>query len=305
MKRLLVSASLSAVLAAAGLTSSCDAVETTGDSLVRFTPYAAGPTDVTTPLLVDGVPNGFQVSLTSVSMRIGAVYLIEGAYNPGSQNTSCIEPGVYAAQVPGGVQVNLLDPSPQEFSVYGNGTADLGQIGEIWLTGGTTSSPDINAEIDPTPVLTMTGTASRPGESYAFQSTVTISTNRAQPVTDPALPGLNPICKQRIIQFSPIHVQLFQGGSMYVRVDPRGWFHEVDFTTPTCGVDGPTGGGTCDGLQCVTVGSDGSCQLYEIPDTDDSAIGQALFTGIQTGVLASGASAYSIDFTTPSKAGAP
>jgi hypothetical protein len=289
-------------LAALALTWSCASVETTGDSLVRFTPYASGPTDATNPLVVENAMNGFQVSLTSVSMRIGAVYLIEGAYNPGSQNTSCIEPGIYCGQVPGGVQVNLLDPEPQEFSVYGNGTADLGQIGEIWLTGGTTMSPDINAETDTTPIVTMTGVATNGTESYAFQSTVTIGTNRQVPVTNPALPGLNPICKQRILQFSPIHVQLFQGGAMYVRVDPRGWFDEVDFSTPTCGTAGPANGGVCDGLQLVTPAGGGKPALYEIPDTNASAIGQALFTGIQTGVLPSGASAYSIAFTRPEAA---
>jgi hypothetical protein len=289
-------------LAYAALLASCVGVGTTGGALVRFTPYASGPSDSKSPLVFDA-PKGFQVTLTRASMRIGAVYLIEGSYNPGSQNTSCIEPGIYAAQVPGGVEVNLLDPSPQEFSVYGNGTANLAQIGEIWLTGGTTTSPDINAETDPTPVVTLEGTVTGNGQSLPFTATVTISTNRAQPVTNPALPGLNPICKQRILQFSPIHVALFQGGSLFVRVDPRGWFNEVDFSQATCGVDGPTGGGACDGLQCAATDAKGACTEYEIPDTNESAIGQALFTGMQTGVLPSGASPYSVEFTTASVSG--
>jgi hypothetical protein len=301
MKRLLLGHLFALASVALASTVSCVGGGTTGDQLIRFTPYASGPPDARTPLLVEHAPNGFSVSLTSVSMRIGAVYLIEGAYNPGSQSTSCIEPGIYCAQVPGGVQVNLLDPAPQEFSVFGNGTADLGQIGEIWLTGGTTTSPDINAQIDPTPIVTLTGEATRGPESFSFQATVTISTNRVLPVNDPALPGLNPICKQRIIEFSPIHVQLFQGGAMHVRVDPRGWFNEVDFSAPTCGVDGPAGGGACNGLQLVTAARGTKPALYEIPDTNASAIGQALFTGIQTGVLPSGESAYSIDYT-PAKA---
>jgi hypothetical protein len=291
-------------VAAFALAPACDSVETTGDALIRFTPYASGPPDAKSPLVVEHAMNGFSVSLTEVSMRIGAVYLIEGAYNPGSQNTSCIEPGVYCAQVPGGVQVNLLDPTPQEFSVFGNGTADLGQIGEIWLTGGTTMSPDINAEVDSTPIVQMAGVASNGIDSFSFRSTVTISTNRQMPVTNPALPGLNPICEQRILKFSPIHVQLFQGGAMYVRVDPRGWFNEVDFSTPTCGTAGPPGGGACNGLQLVTPATHGKPALYEIPDTNESLMGQALLTGIQTGVLPSGASAYSIEYTKP-EAGTP
>jgi hypothetical protein len=296
---------LASSLAVLALSSSCVSVGTTGDSLVRFAPYASGPPDATKPLPDFTTPNGFHLKLTSVSLRIGAVYVIEGAYNPGSQNTSCIEPGIYAAQVPGGVQVDLLDPTPQEFSVFGNGTADLGQIGEIWLTGGTPTSPDINAEMDPTPILSLAGIASSATKAYSFQATVTVSTNRTLPVNDQALPGLNPICKERILQFSPIHVQLFQGGAMYVRADPRGWFNEVDFSLPTCGIDGPSGGGACDGLQCITENSKGECQLYEIPDTNASAIGQALFTGIQTGVLPSGHSSYSIEFSKPKAGGAP
>ena len=297
MTRLLPTQLCALALSALALTSSCVGVGTTGDQLVRFTPYASGPPDATTPLVVEHAPGGFRVSLTTVSMRIGAVYLIEGSYNPGSQSTSCVEPGIYCAQVPGGVQVNLLDPSPQEFSVYGNATADLGQIGEIWLTGGTTTSPDINAQTDITPIVTMTGVATRGAESFSFQATVTISTNRQVPVNDPALPGLNPICKQRIVQFSPLHVQLFPGGAMHVRVDPRAWFNEVDFSAPTCGTDGPPGGGACNGLQLVEKAHGSSPALYEIPDTNESAIGQALFTGIHTGILPSGASAYSIDYT--------
>jgi hypothetical protein len=297
MKRRLPEQVCVLALSALVLTLSCVGVGTTGDHLVRFTPYASGPPDATTPLVVERAPGGFRVSLTSASMRIGAVYLVEGSYNPGSQSTSCVEPGIYCAQVPGGVQVNLLDPRPQEFSVYGNGTADLGQIGEIWLTGGTPTSPDINAQTDITPIVSMTGVATRGTESLSFKATVTISTNPQVPVNDPPVPGLNPICKQRIVQFSPLHVQLFQGGAMHVRVDPRGWFNEVDFSPPTCGTDGPSGGGACPGLQCVRARTDGVCDLYEIPDTNESAIGQALFTGIHTGVLPSGASAYSIDYT--------
>src|SRR4029077_2301140 len=102
--------------------------------------------------------------------------------------------------------------------------------------------------------------------AYSFRATVTIGTNRQVPVEDPALPGLNPICKERIVQFSPIHLQLFPGGALHVRVDPRGWFNEVDFGAPTCGLDGPPGGGACDGLQLVRAARGTGPALYEIPD---------------------------------------
>ena len=48
-----------------------------------------------------------------------------------------------------------------------------------------------------------------------------------------ALPGSNPICKQRIV--TPIAVDLTptDGGVLTLRIDPRGMFPTVDFSTLT------------------------------------------------------------------------
>ena len=124
----------------------------TGDAIVAFDAYAAGPAvanggqlcgqNSPKPLTFPAA-HGFTVTLQQATMTIGAVYLIEGQYNGGSANTSCFENGTYCGEVPGAVGagqsplgLNLLCPDPTEFSVRGNGTADLAGVAEVWLTGG-------------------------------------------------------------------------------------------------------------------------------------------------------------------------
>ncbi len=251
-------------------------VGTTGGHLVTFTAYASGPADAASPLTFD-TPAGFHVTLTSAAMHIGAAYLTTTPQNVSSVNTSCIEPGQYIAEVPGGVDVNLLSAAPQPFSVPGDGTVGRALSGEIWLTGGA-----INATIDTTKVVRLEGTATRDGSTWPFDASVTIGANRTKPVGDPSLPGLNPICKRRIVQVSPIDAAVVAGASLYVRVDPRGWFDSVDFSALDLVQTTPS-------------------TLYEIPDSDQSptagaAAGRNLFTGILTGVLPSGSSAIRFTF---------
>ncbi len=50
-------------------------------------------------------------------MHIGAVYLDEAPQPTGAESPSCVATGIYAAQVPGGVDVDLLAATPQEFIV--------------------------------------------------------------------------------------------------------------------------------------------------------------------------------------------
>lgn len=266
-------------VALAGLVAASAAcLGTTGGGLVTFNAYASGPADSTSPLVFE-TPQGFHVELRTVTMHIGAVYLTTTPENQSSLNTSCIEPGQYVGEVPGGVDVNLLSAAPQPFSVQGDGSVDVARTGEIWLTGG-----DINAATDATKVVILQGTAARGGASWPFDATVTISANRTKPAGDPSQPGLNPICKRRIVQVSPIVTPVAAGSSLYVRIDPRGWFNSVDLST----------------LDIVSA----SPPLYEIPDTDTSgtpgeAAGRNFFTGILTGVLPSGQSAYSFTFQSP------
>src|SRR5438132_7338359 len=118
---------------------------------------------------------------------------------------------------------------------------------------------DVTAPRGPTAILEVAGTATKSGTSFPFQGTVTISDNRAIPRVNPALPGANPICKQRIV--TPILVDLTptDGGLLTLRVDPRGMFQTVDFAAL--------------GL------APGSTTLLQIPDTQSGA-GAALFKGL-------------------------
>ena len=60
----------------------------------------------------------------------------------GFDTPACITPDIYAAQVPGGLEVNLLDTSPQAFSAPGNGSADNALSWDLWLTNGDIDGPD-------------------------------------------------------------------------------------------------------------------------------------------------------------------
>ncbi|WP_394848128.1 hypothetical protein LZC95_11765 [Pendulispora brunnea] len=214
---------LFAVLAFAMPVVAC--VGTTGSDLITFRASAAGPADVTAPLVINA-RNGYQVTLTRARMHIGALYLNQSVPISGSQETSCVLPGIYLAQVTGGLDVDLLSPAPQSFPVLGEAFTGPAATGEVWLFGNT----DINAAEDTTPILNIEGTAQRGGVSYPFRGTFTIGKNRNSGSTDPSRPGANPICKQRIV--SPVSANLLveEGGSLVVRIDPRRWFDATDFS---------------------------------------------------------------------------
>jgi len=217
MTRRLALAGAAAICASAP---SCNG--TTGGQLVTFAAYAQGAPGAAQPFVV----NGFTIQLTAARMHIGALYFDESPPATSFDQPTCISPGVYAAQVPGSVEVDLLDPQPQEFEVYGSGSADLAVSWQIWLTNG-----DINEANLGTRMVDLEGTATQGGQTYSFGAIVTINDNRLTPVTNPATPGENPICKERIIELSPIGITFSNGGRLIVTVDPRGWFNEnIDFS---------------------------------------------------------------------------
>jgi hypothetical protein len=266
---------------------------TTGDQLITFSAYASGVPGASKPFTV----KDFQIQLTSVKMWIGAVYVNSAPPNPGSQGVSCTQPGLYVAQVPAGVEVDLLSTKPQEFGYYGNGTADVGLSGELWLTDG-----DVTSQTNPAPpnIVDLQAVATRlsDGAQFPFAATVTINaSNRLLAPSQAGQPGINPICKRRIVQIAPIDIDFFQGGTLRVTVDPRQWFNvfqDVDLSqlppvsSEQCQLD-PT--------------SDFGTAKYCIPDTDFAtgpgcstdcaAAGRNLFEGILTG----GSEAYSMRYS--------
>ena len=108
----------------------------------------------------------------------------------------------------------------------------------MWLTGG-----DINALEDPTPILEVDGTATRAGDSWPFSGN---GHHRQQPRHFTAEPGdarrqsdlprthrgadLRP-ATPRGDSCSPLIPSLSDGGTLDVRIDPRGMFDSVDFST--------------------------------------------------------------------------
>jgi hypothetical protein len=219
---------------------------TTGSNLVSFRAMAGGAADATSPLTFDTAA-GYHVSLTRARLRIGAVYLNQSTVNSGAGPAPCILPGIYVAEAFGPVTVDLLSPVLQPFPTLGEGTATPAKTAEVWLTGG-----DVNARTDPTVIFDVAGTATKGGVAYPFQGTITISDNWGIPTPNPALPGANPICKQRIatpilVDFTPT-----DGGLLTLRIRPSGMFQDLDFATlsPAPGSstlaipDGPAGAGS-------------------------------------------------------------
>jgi hypothetical protein len=253
---------------------------TTGDELIpRFAVYAAGAPGASEPFTA----GGFTIQLTKAKMHIGALYFDESPPSTGFDSPICIAAGIYAAQVPGPADVDLLSTAPQEFSVYGNGTADTALSWQIWLTDGDINEPNTAQMVD------LEGVATRisDGAEFSFGAVVTINDDNRLPTTsDPSQPGLNPICKERIVQIGGIDVAFFPGGTLYVTVDPRGWFKlNLDFSTLPLGTSASCAGNSPGPAYCI-------------PDTSfatgaGATQGQNLFTSI----LTAGPAAYSVRYS--------
>lgn len=286
-KRVVRRLSLPSLLAFAAL-ASASCTGTTGDEIITFPAYAAGAKGAAEPFSV----NGYTIQLTMAQMYIGAVYIDEAPLSTGAESPICTNPGIYAAQVPGGVELNLLSTSPQPFSVQGNGTADVGQSWELWLADGDVNAADDTTSITPN-IVDLQGTATREsdGNVFTWAATVNINqSNRGIPVSDPSQPGLNPICKQRILEEGGIDQQLFANGQLLVTVDPRGWFNTpIDFSTlPNVATD------ECEIDTSSIFGSADYC----IPDTSfgtglGATQGETLYNSIYTG----GPAAYTLAFS--------
>lgn len=199
---------------------------TTGGAIVSFGFAAAGPKDASEGALSFTNQLGYSVTLQKAVLHIGAVYLNQTVPTSGAQETSCILPGTYVAQSLSSLKVNLLSSALQKFPEPGQGAETEAKVGEVWLSGG-----EINNTEDRTVIFEAAGNALLSGQNYPFEARITISQNRVIPTKDPAYPGANPICKQRIV--TPIFLDLTprQGGTLVVRIDPRTIFGTIDFAT--------------------------------------------------------------------------
>jgi hypothetical protein len=238
----------------------CGCGGTTGSALVTFSGEASGPSDADGRSLSFTTGLGADVTLTKARLHLGAVYLNQSVPASGAAAEPCISPGIYVAELFGGLDVDLLSQRPVAFSSPGQGTETEARTAEVWLVGGGESrAADVNANDDSTHILEVAGNATQRGVSYPFTAVVTIGVNRTPVVTNAAMPGANPICHRRIVTPILVDITPTSGGTLTLHIDPRPMFNSVDFSKASEIPDAP---GT-----------------YELPDTSSGA-GGALFKGL-------------------------
>jgi len=219
-------ASVTSLFFSALILSATGCVGTTGDQVVEFEAAASGPADVVAgePLRFTG-SRDWQVTLTTARLHIGAIYLAEAMPVSGAQATSCVLPGSYVAQVVEGRDIDLLSSEPQPFPVLGRGTTLEARAGQVWLTSGDVNRTDDPAR--PAVILELAGSAQRAGEVRRFEAELTIAGNRVSATG--VVAGGSPICKQRIVSPIPTSIRVQSSGALWLRVDPRRLFINVDF----------------------------------------------------------------------------
>jgi hypothetical protein len=200
-------------------------VGTTGGELFELQAYAAGTTDADGSLEFTN-SQGYDVRLDEARLFVGGLYLNRSRPASVSSDTSCTLAGIYVAQVLGGRELDLLSAAPQAFPTSGFTTSEPALSGEVWLSRG-----DVHQEASSTAVLRVRGRAEGRGQRYPFEGTLTIGRNRVVPPTDAALPGQNPICKQRIVSPIPVDLAASAGQGLLLSIDVRGMFANVDFAT--------------------------------------------------------------------------
>lgn len=212
-------------LATALLLAGCSG--TTGEHLVRFNLEAQGPGDAVAGQPYRFItPRGAEVTLTRARLFVGAVYFNQTNPAGWAQESSCTLPGVYTGEVRGSLTIDALDPTPQPFSVPGNGTSMPTQAAELWLT-----AQDITADDEKTVVLEVAGEAVTGMQRWPFEAGITIGVNRRVPPRNPALPGSNTLCQQRIVTPIAFETVFTEGGTVRLTVDPKAWFSSVDFAS--------------------------------------------------------------------------
>jgi hypothetical protein len=230
-----------------GLVAAC--LGTTGYDLVSFYVAASGPAGAVAghPYAFDTAYQGrsYHVVLTQAVLHVGALYLDQSVPTSGGGSEPCTLPGTYVGEVRGGRDIDMLNGSLQGFPVAGDGSTIPAAVGQVWLTGG-----DVNADQDPTVILTLAGTATASdGTSYPFlppNGGVSFTINPSGGAAPNALPGENPICVQRIVTPIVTNLILSQSGTLVLRLDPSQLMSNVDFSTFKKFSDDPTAYGCTD-----------------------------------------------------------
>lgn len=198
---------------------------TTGGTLLDFVLEARGVSAAAAPFTT---PAGYTVELSRARLLVGAVYFNQVRTTDWSLETGCILPGLYTGEVRGGLVVDALSTAPQAFPARGVGTDLPTSAAELWLTEG-----DVNADDSRAVVLEVAGTARADGGVWPFEGALTIGANRVVAPSNPALPGANPLCKQRIVSPITVDLRLRPGATVTLTVDARRYFEAVDFSALT------------------------------------------------------------------------
>ncbi|HET7545228.1 MAG TPA: hypothetical protein VFK05_35425 [Polyangiaceae bacterium] len=200
-------------------------VDTTDDQVVDFEAVASGPADAAfgEPLSFQG-SQGWAITLTRARLHIGALYLAE-TLPPSGAEDSCILPGNYLAQVVQGRDIDLLSSERQAFPSKGHGSSLEARAAQVWLTGDDVNLAD--APMPPTVILQVQGSAQRAGELRPFTAELTIANNRVSSDGGAVLDSA--ICNQRIVSPIPTSIRVHGAGTLWLRVDPRLLFANVDF----------------------------------------------------------------------------
>jgi hypothetical protein len=200
-------------------------VGTTGGEEFAFDAYATGaPGGTGTSHSFVQHRFGYTIDLTRAELRLGGIYLNRAVpTSVSTTSTTCTLPGIYSAEVPAELTVNLLSTELQRFPVPGQATSDATHSAELWLNHG-----DVNDPGQAPVILTVEGTAEKAGSLYPFSGELTIGANRLRPAPSET-PGLYPICKERIV--GPFAVSLVprRGGHLVLSVDPESLLAGVDF----------------------------------------------------------------------------
>lgn len=209
------------------LTPACG--DTTGSQRVAFAVEAAGPErDAAQPLAFDN-DQGWSITLSEARVALGPVYLntiapLEGglwrrlgdallpsAYAHGGSHLSA---GRIVGQVTTQVEVDALAPAMTVIPGGGDGVGDAALTAEVWLfnrdgaLGGA--------------AMRVAGVARRGEVEVPFEGSLVIDQGLV------ATGGT--IDEARRVRGIPAPVTLVDGGSLRVRVDPRGWFDGADFS---------------------------------------------------------------------------
>ena len=281
-----------ALVALGAAAASCNG--STGNALVTFTAYAQGASGAAQPFTA----GGYSIQLTRAKMLIGAVYVDESPLGNQAGGPECIAPDLFAAQVPGPVEVDLLSGQPQEFSVYGQGTLDTGLSWQMWLTDG-----DVN-EANHSHVVDLQGTATRIADGTQVPSSGRHRHHQRQPPRKPGDPG--PARREPHLQAAHRpHRGRRRDARQSRHADrdgrsPLPWFQLgfSDFASlPAVESDACVSGDTT--VPVDPAADYGSAQVC-IPNTNYASgagalEGQELFTSILTG----GGAAYSVSFASP------